>query len=160
VPLHLEGKLSGRFASRLAFQFGSWAPIVGDLTLPSVDRSPAPGKWAARHHLAHITRIHEIYAERIGTILSTDVPTLSAYRAENDPEWPKWESLPAQEIFDRARALRSRMIDQVRPLSDLDLARIGLHGRLGPLPLSLWLEFFLAHEGHHLYEILKLVRAP
>jgi DinB superfamily len=160
MPLHLEGKLSGRFASRLASQFGSWALIVGDFALPNVDRAPAPGKWAARQHLAHIARMHEVYARRIDSILSEETSTLPAYRAETDPEWPKWEALPGVEIFDRARALRSRMIDQVRPLSDLDLARIGLHGRLGPLPLSLWLEFFLAHEGHHLYEIFRLVREP
>src|SRR5258706_426545 len=101
-PMNLEGKLSGRFASRLASQFGSWAPILGDLTLPKLDRAPAPGKWAARQHLAHITRIHEVYAERIGAILSKETPALPAYRAETDPEWPKWDARPAQEIFGRA----------------------------------------------------------
>jgi len=160
MPMNLEGQLSGRFASRLASQFGSWAPIAGDLSLPKLDRAPAPGKWAARQHLAHISRMHEVYAARIDAILSKDVPSLPAYRAETDPEWPKWDALGAQEVFDRARPLRSRMIDQVRPLSDLDFGRTGEHARLGALPLSIWLEFFLAHEGHHLYEIFKLVREP
>jgi hypothetical protein len=104
--------------------------------------------------------MHEVYAERIDAILSRNVPTLPPYRAETDPGWPEWEALKAPEIYERARGLRSRMIDQVRPLSDIDLARAGEHGRLGSLPLSLWLEFFLVHEGHHLYQILKLVREP
>jgi hypothetical protein len=101
-----------------------------------------------------------VYAARIASILSEDVPVLAPYRAETDAEWPKWSSLPAREIFARARPLRSRMIDGLRPLTDLDLARLGQHGKLGPMPLSLWLEFFLVHESHHLYEIFKLVREP
>ncbi len=160
MPLDLESRLSGRYASRLVSQFGSWAPVAGDLSLPNVDRAPAPGKWSARQNLAHIARMHEVYEGRIAAILSRDSPTLPPYRAETDEEWPKWSALPAVEIFERARALRSRLIDQVLPLSDLDLARIGQHGRLGSLPLTLWLEFFLAHEAHHLYEIFRLVREP
>lgn len=160
MALDLGDKLSGRFASRLAAQFGAWAPIAGDLDLPKIDRAPASGKWPARLHLAHIARMHEVYAARIDTILSKDVPVLAPYRAEADAEWPKWTALRAPEIFERARLLRSRMIDELRPLTDLDLARVGEHERLGPLALSMWLEFFLVHEGHHLYEILKLVREP
>ncbi|MGH9442661.1 MAG: DinB family protein [Thermoanaerobaculia bacterium] len=160
MALDLKGKLSGRFAARLTSQFGSWVAVAGDLDLPNLERVPAPGKWSARQHLAHLARIHEVYGKRIDSILSEGAPALPAYRAENDPDWPSWDRLPVGEVFERARRLRSRMIDQILPLTDLDLARIGVHGRLGPLPLSLWLEFFLSHEGHHLYEILKLVREP
>ena len=160
MVLNLDSTPAGRLGSRLAWQFASWSSIAGDPTLPNLDRAPSPGKWSAREHLAHIARMHEVYERRIGAILSGDGPKLPAYRAENDPEWPKWQGLPAADILERARGLRSRLIDQVRPLTDLDLAKIGVHGKLGPFPLSLWLEFFLVHEGHHLYEILRLVREP
>ena len=160
MALDLGGNPAGRLASRLAAQFGSWAPIAGDLDLPALDRAPAAGKWPARQHLAHVARMHEIYAGRIEAILSKDVPALAPYRAESDPEWPSWSALTARQIFERARPLRARLVDLVRPLSDLDLARVGEHGRLGPLPLSLWLEFFLAHESHHLYQVFRLVREP
>jgi hypothetical protein len=160
MALDLGTNPAGRLASRLAIQFGSWSSIAGDLTLPNLDRSPAPGKWSARQHLAHAGRMHEVYAWRIGAILSAKAPSLPAYRAENDPEWASWEKLPAAEIFERARRLRGAMVDEVRPLTDLDLARTGVHGRLGPLPLSSWIEFFLIHEAHHLYQIFTLVREP
>ncbi len=160
MALDLGDKLSGRFASRLAAQFGAWATVAGDLDLPRLDRVPASGKWPARLHLAHIGRMHEVYRVRIDTILAEDVPALSPYRAEADADWPTWSALRAPEIFERARLLRSRMIDELRPLTDLDLARVGEHGKFGPLPLSQWLEFFLVHEAHHLYQIFQLVREP
>ena len=104
--------------------------------------------------------MHEVYEKRFVAILSSESPALPAYRAEDDPEWPAWRARSAPEIFERARLLRSRMIDQLLPMSNADFARIGEHGRLGSLPMSMWLEFFLAHEGHHLYQIFRLVREP
>jgi hypothetical protein len=32
-----------------------------------------------------------------------------------------------------------------------------VHPLLGPMPIPLWLEFFLLHEGHHLYTIMKFL---
>jgi DinB superfamily len=43
-------------------------------------------------------------------------------------------------------------------LSPPDFARVGTHSRFGPLSLAAWIEFFLAHEAHHLYTIVKRSR--
>jgi len=59
---------------------------------------------------------------------------------------------------ERFAGRRVGLIEAVRSLSEPDLARIGVHAALGPLALSEWLEFFLVHEAHHLYQIFKLVR--
>jgi hypothetical protein len=40
-------------------------------------------------------------------------------------------------------------------LTDEQLARIGMHTRLGELTLLQWLEFFLLHEAHHLLAVLQ-----
>lgn len=34
--------------------------------------------------------------------------------------------------------------------------RIGLHPVYGPMTLEGWTEFFLLHEAHHLFTILRL----
>ena len=49
----------------------------------------------------------------------------------------------------------SRTNDAFPQLTPEQLARTGRHARFGSLTLRTWLEFFLAHEGHHLYVILK-----
>lgn len=145
-------------ADRMDSQFSSWPVFVGDLAAPALDVSPAAGKWSAREHLAHATRMHGLLAARIRVILARDAPLLPAYRAEKDPTWRRWRETPAPDLMAIAAGRRADVIATVRPLSEEGLARIGVHSRLGPLALSTWIEFFLVHEAHHLYAIFKLVR--
>ncbi|HET8734543.1 MAG TPA: DinB family protein [Anaeromyxobacteraceae bacterium] len=145
-------------ARRIELQFDSWGAVAGSPASPALERSPTPGQWSAREHLAHIARMHEIYKARIAKILAEDGARLPPYRAEEDPEWESWRALPAEELLERSRKMRIELVEKVRSLSEPDLARIGVHTRLGPLALSLWLHFFLLHEAHHLYQIFKLVR--
>ena len=149
---------AGEIAARLDAQFSSWTTILGDLSAPVLDRAPAPDKWSAREHLAHVTRMHGVCAARIRVILARDRPLLPPYRAEKDPTWREWRALPAPELLATAAGRRAALIETVGGLSDTALARVGVHAKLGPLALSEWLEFFLVHEAHHLYTIFKLVR--
>lgn len=145
-------------ARHLELQLHSWRAALGGADDDALDRRPSPDKWSAREHLAHVGRMHEIYADRIAAILGSRAPELPPYRAEDDPKWSRWREMPAPEILERAARLREELASRLRLLSETDLDRIGVHGRLGPLPLSLWLHLFLVHEAHHLYQILKLVR--
>jgi len=149
---------SGAWGQRLASQFGSWASIVGDPVSARLERVPSPGKWNGREHLAHITRMHGVCSARIRVILARESPTLPAYRAEKDPTWAQWRQIPVPELLETAARRRETLVETVQELSDAELDRIGVHTRLGPMPMSEWLEFFLLHESHHLYEIFKLAR--
>jgi len=146
-------------ARRLDAQFSSWTTALGDPASPALDRPPAPEKWSGREHLAHVTRMHGVCAARIRVILAREAPLLPAYRAERDPTWRQWRAMPVSALLGIAAGRRSALLAAVRALSDGDLERIGVHGTLGPLALSTWLDFFLLHEAHHLYAIFKLARA-
>jgi hypothetical protein len=145
-------------ARRFELQLGSWAAALGDPASPALDRPASPGKWSARENLAHIARMHGVYEDRITRIRSEESPRMPAYRAEEDPEWEQWRALAVPELLERVRRARAELVSDVRGLSEAELARIGVHSRLGPLSLEEWLNFFLLHEGHHLYVILKLLR--
>jgi len=149
---------SEEIARRLDAQFSSWTTVLGDPASPRLDRAPAPDKWCAREHLAHVTRMHGVCAARIRVILARESPLLPPYRAEKDPTWRQWRAMTAPDLLGTAAGRRVGLIEAVRSLSEPDLARIGVHAALGPLALSEWLEFFLVHEAHHLYQIFKLVR--
>jgi hypothetical protein len=135
-------------------------PLLFDGVDPAAaERPPAPGKWSAREQLAHVARHHEVTAERLRRILGEDQPALPRYRAEEDPEWPRWAALPLAEIREELAARRPALVAAVGAIPPADLARRGVHSVLGPLPIPLWLEFFLLHEAHHLYAVLQLLRA-
>jgi uncharacterized damage-inducible protein DinB len=119
---------------------------------------PIPGKWSAHEQLAHIARYHQIFLQRIDRILAEQTPEFSRYRAEDDPEWPAWSSLPAPQLFVRISSMRAKLMARLRSLTEEDFERTGAHPKFGTMSLSLWLEFFLVHEAHHLYVVLELVR--
>src|SRR6266571_8982949 len=85
-------------------------------------------------------------------------PALPSYRAEDDPEWQSWSSLPTQQVLARLSSMRTKLMARLRSLSEEDFERTGVHPKFGAMSLSLWLEFFLVHEAHHLYVVLQLVR--
>jgi uncharacterized damage-inducible protein DinB len=118
----------------------------------------APGKWSAHEQLAHLARYHQIFLQRIERILSEQAPEFPRYRAEEDPEWLSWSGLPTQQMLVRLSSMRTKLMARLRSLSGEEFQRIGVHPKFGAMSLSLWLEFFLVHEAHHLYVVLQLVR--
>jgi len=118
-----------------------------------------PGKWSAHEQLAHLARYHQMFLQRIERILAEQAPEFSRYRAEDDPEWPAWSGLPTQHVLARLSSMRAKLMARLRSLSEEDFERTGVHPRFGAMSLSLWLEFFLVHEAHHLLAVLQLVRS-
>jgi hypothetical protein len=143
---------------RLKTQLDSLDAILAGATEAALGRRPAADKWSAREHLAHLARYHETFLERLDRILGEDRPNLSRYRTEDDPGAGPWFALPVAQVIARLRELRARLVERVANLSPEEFRRIGVHPALGDMPVTLWLEFFLVHEGHHLYVILKLAR--
>ena len=141
-------------AVRLRDQLASLDVFVVNKTAEEWNREPASGKWSARENLAHLGRYHEVFLERLSRILGEDRPQFGRYRAENDEDWPSWSSLPVDLLLARIRQLRVEVLRKVSALSAERLARTGIHPVLGEMDVSLWLEFFLLHEAHHLYAIL------
>jgi uncharacterized damage-inducible protein DinB len=115
-------------------------------------------KWSAHENLAHLARYHEIFLQRIDRILTEKSPVFPRYRAEEDPEWQSWSSLATQQVLARLSSMRTKLMARLRSLSEEDFERTGIHPKFGTMSLSLWLEFFLVHEAHHLYVVLQLVR--
>jgi phage gpG-like protein len=127
---------------------------VEDISEPKI-----ASKWSALENLAHLARYQEVFLERVDRILKQESPTFSIYRAEQDPEWEAWKGLAYKEVLGKMTASREKLMARLKSLSADDYARTGVHPRFGEMTLALWVEFFLAHEGHHLYAVLQQVRS-
>jgi uncharacterized damage-inducible protein DinB len=138
---------------RLETQLQALPAILGDATSEEIDARPASGQWSARENLAHLARHHEVMLARLARILTEEDPLLERYRAEDDPDWPRWSERSTRDLVNALSRLRARLIARVRSLSRAQAARVGVHSRLGPMTIGRWLEFFLVHEAHHLYVI-------
>ena len=135
------------------------AVTLNGVAIDTLSTHVIPGKWSAHEQLAHLARYHQVFLQRIDRILSENAPEFPRYRAEDDPEWPAWRSLPTSQLLVRISSMRAKLMARLRSLSEEQFERTGVHSRFGAMSLSLWLEFFLVHEAHHLYVVLQLVRS-
>ena len=150
--------LSPSSAARLATQLECLPALLEGASPESLRRRTPDGKWSAQENLAHLARHHAVFLARVRLVLTGDAPVLPRYLAEQDPEWPAWSALPLDEVRARLQALRQELTTLVSGLDDAALARTGRHPVLGEMSLALWVEFFLLHEAHHLYAVLKRAR--
>lgn len=144
-----------QIAQRLAMQFTSIPAILADRDQADMERRPASGGWCAREQLAHLSRYHEVTLDRLSRILAEPSPRFERYRAEDDPGFLPWLACPMDEVMSRLGLLRARLGEMVQRLSLEQLRRVGVHPVFGEMSVALWLEFFLAHEGHHLYALFQ-----
>lgn len=143
---------------RLERQLDCLPILLGGVSPGELDHRPLPDKWSARENLAHLARYQEIFAGRLGRILTEDCPQLPRYAAEQDDDWPRWAEMNVDEVLARMRDLRSELINRAEELSEADLSRMAVHPRFGAMTLMQWLEFFLLHEAHHLLVVMQRVR--
>jgi len=134
------------------------AAALDGVSIETLSRDIVPGKWSAHEQLAHLARYHQIFLQRIDRMLTEQAPAFDRYRAEDDPEWRAWTSLPTPQLLVRISSMRAKLMARLRSLSEEDFERNGVHPKFGEMSLSLWLEFFLVHEAHHLYAALQLVK--
>ena len=139
---------------------GQWAALstlVARASPVALERSPRPGAWTAGDILAHLGRYHEIFLERLRRILGEENPSFARYSAEEDEDWPPWLDLSNDEVFNRLKGLREDLMAALTSLTREQIVRSGAHPVLGEMPVGGWVEFFLLHEGRHLYTLLFLL---
>ena len=146
--------LSEGVLRRLETQLEALPTLLAGATPDQVNARPAPQTWSARENLAHLARYHAVFLERLRRMLEEDTPRFGRYRAEEDPEWPGWISLPLEEILARLKAQRARVVETARTLTPEQTRWPGVHPLFGAMPVTRWVEFFLLHEAHHLYVTL------
>jgi uncharacterized damage-inducible protein DinB len=117
----------------------------------SFEVRPAASEWSARENLAHLARHAEVFLERLERIRREDRPDVGRYSAEQDAGWPAAAGRPLADVLTRLRETRARLLDWVTRLTPDELGRTGRHPTFGELAVPAWLDFFLLHEGHHLY---------
>lgn len=144
--------------SRLKTQLASLSSILAGAGPSALRHRSAEGKWSAHENLAHLARYHEVFLSRLERILADERPQFARYRAEEDPESARWFALPTPQVLRRLKEIRATLIERIMRLQSPQFARTGIHPVFGEMPLTLWIEFFLVHEAHHLYLVFQRVR--
>jgi uncharacterized damage-inducible protein DinB len=144
---------------RLETQLDALDTILAGATPAALITRPPSGGWSAHEHLAHLARHHTVFLDRLHKVAAENAPRFARYRAEEDPQWPEWSTLQTPEVLSRLRGLRAEIVRWTAALSDGEASRVGVHPLFGEQSIGAMLEFFLAHEGHHLYVVMTRLGA-
>jgi uncharacterized damage-inducible protein DinB len=136
---------------RLETQLDALDSILNGATAEALARRPPSGAWSAHEHIAHLARHHAIFLDRLRQVAAEEAPHFARYRAEDDPEWPAMAALPTNVAVVRLRALRGNIVQWISGLSAAQTMRVGIHPLFGAQSVAEMVEFFIVHEGHHLY---------
>jgi len=116
---------------------------------------PAEGEWCVKEVLAHLTLSESHgFAGRIAQILAADEPRLKA----TGPAAPACGADLA-DMLARFREQRVKSVELVSRLEPADLARAGIHERIGRLTVDELLHEWVHHDRAHLRQILGNVQA-
>lgn len=149
LPLHQHN----RFATQHLMLDG----LLQHATDKQLRQPAAPGKWSVHEQLAHLGRYQEVFAGRVDDILTNSAPAFPRYVAGEDPGFANWKRRAVKANLDLLKAQRKILADRFTSLGAATLHRTGAHPVYGRLTLTEWVELFLLHEAHHLFEIFKAI---
>ncbi|GAB3997238.1 hypothetical protein GCM10028807_41910 [Spirosoma daeguense] len=142
--------------TRLAEQPHALNHLLFNLSEDQIRQRPQPDKWSIFENLAHLGRYQEVFTDRLQRIIANETPSFSRYVADEDPGFADWTQLSFPTLVDRMHLERATLNAFLSILHEEQLMCVGLHPAFGPMTVEGWTEFFLLHEAHHFFTILKL----
>ena len=149
-------QMPSSISTRLQYQHKSLLDILDGLSDEQIRRQVNPGKWSIFENIVHLQTYQHHFIQRVRTILEETNPLLPRYTAEADPQFTDNCERSSREILQDLLSTRKELAQGIANLAPGDLKRTAVHPFFGNMTLLLWLHFFLLHEAHHLFTILKL----
>ncbi|MBS4029434.1 MAG: DinB family protein [Ignavibacteriales bacterium] len=145
--------------TRLATQLEGLKLLRSAFDNAALQKRPSNGKWTAHEQICHIGRAQDIFFDRFERIITERMPPkIDRYNAEEDKEWTTFLQKTTDAAIDYTVRKRKELNEYLSQVREGDLRKRGIHSAFGELTLDMWVEFFLVHEAHHLYSIVKLLQ--
>jgi hypothetical protein len=142
--------------TRLSDQPNALDHLLAGFTEEQLRHRPQPDKWSIFENMAHLGRYQEVFLERIEQINTEETPQFDRYIADTDPGFAYWTELSVEDLFKQLKGERAALNAFLSVLHEEQLTNVGVHPIYGPMTIEGWTEFFLLHEAHHFFTILKL----
>ena len=149
-------QMSSSISTRLHYQHKSLLDIIDGLTDEQVRRQIIPGKWSIFENIVHLQTYQHIFVKRVKQILDENNPLFPRYSAEGDPDFLDNCTKSTREVMQDLISTRKDITSGMALFKEEDFSKTGQHPAFGQMNLLQWLNFFLLHEGHHLFTTFKL----
>lgn len=157
VPVwYLEPTTPAEALAQLEAGLTALEELVAGCDPDVLDRAPRPGEWSVRETLQHLVAAEELLATRVPRLLGEDDPELVATAAwvlPSSDEATGSSDLPARELLDRLRSMRTATIARLRAIPDAAWQRPGRHPEWGAVTVTSQAGYFARHLWSHLAQV-------
>lgn len=149
-------EMSSSVATRLQYQHKSLLDIIEGLSEVQVKEKTNPEKWSIFETIVHLQTYQNLFRTMVTDIRNLQNPSFETYTPLNDPNFTENCQKSVREVMHDYITTRKEMASEYLPLPLTELNKTGIHPKYGKLKLQLWMNYFLLHEAHHLYNIFKV----
>lgn len=150
--------LSAAVTSRLQHQHESLQDLLKGHNESQLRQRPPSGKWSPFEQVAHLAAYQLVFLQRMKQVEQGNNPLFERYIGDDDPVFLEYRELPLQQLLENLYIQRFIIINYLTALPEAALRNTGRHPKYGEFTLAEWTEFFLLHEGHHLFHLFLLTR--
>lgn len=153
---YLEPLSPQQAVKALASGIEAVSSIIEGLSEEQMEYYPQPGEWNMREALLHLLVAQDLLAGRVKKMLSEQNPSLAgvaAWMLEDD------QASSASQIFQRLKASRIAVLDQLQSLPVESWWRTGEHEEFGQVTILQQVSYFAKHERAHLQQVQQIRQA-
>ena len=144
-----------RLVQRLRDQADDVRRLVAGLDEDSLAKRTIPEKWSLKELVCHVLKVQTVFSERLETMLAQENPTVTSYKAENDPGFEKMAARPADDTLAAFLAERERYLERLEDLSPAEWHRTAEHPDFPHYDVHFQTDYLAHHEAHHIYQMLQ-----
>ena len=149
-------EMLSHLSTRLQYQHQALVDLIDGLSIEMIRRQIIPGKWSIFENIIHLQCYQHTFINRVNEIIEKDNPFFDRYTAESDPLFLENCGKTTREAMHDLISFRKEIAELINGFTETVLNRTGTHPYFGTMSLLQWINFFLLHEAHHLFTILKL----
>lgn len=124
----------------------------------AAERSPAAGKWGARHILAHLADTEMVFAFRLRQALAQDHHVIQPFDQE---QWARtYDVVPANTALQVFGVIRQWNILLIGTTTEADLSKPLSHPERGQMTFKVLLETMAGHDLNHIRQLEKIAELP
>ena len=144
-----------RLVQRLRDQADEVRRLVAGLDEDALAKRTIPEKWSLKELVCHVLKVQRVFSERLDRMLAEENPSVTSYKAEEDPRFPKMVSVAADQSLAAFLAERERYLDRLEDLSPAEWHRGAQHPDFSHYDVHFQTDYLAHHEAHHIYQMLQ-----
>lgn len=142
-----------RLVERLRQQAGEVRRLTAGLEERALTSRPETDTWSLKELVAHLSRVQQVFASRVETMLAHDNPALDPYSPENDPGFQTLVSREATGLIAAFLRERGALVRRLELLGPSQWRRKARHPEFATYDVHFQIEYMLHHEAHHIYQM-------